>query len=97
MQDGYIGIHQKTEDLGRCATPCLTQAWRHRADAILQRRTDRLPFRAPSESLDLVLRSSLNGLATLDVLADDARPRPAEATRPGHACLAARHVTAPDA
>jgi hypothetical protein len=25
----------------------VTQAWRDRADAILQRRTDRLPFRAP--------------------------------------------------
>ena len=59
----------------------VTQGLRYRADAILQRRTDRLPFRAPSESLELVLRSSLNGLATLDVLADDARPRLAEATR----------------
>jgi nitroreductase len=59
----------------------VTQAWRYRADAILQRRTDRLPFRAPTESLELVLRSSLNGLATLDVLADDARPRLAEAAR----------------
>jgi nitroreductase len=58
-----------------------SEAWRYRADAILQRRTDRLPFRAPRKSLDLVLRSPLNGLATLDVLADDARPRLAEATR----------------
>jgi nitroreductase len=57
------------------------QAWRYRADAILQRRTDRLPFRAPAQSLELVLRSSLNGLATLDLLADDARPRLAEAAR----------------
>ena len=58
------------------------QAWRYRADAILQRRTDRLPLRAPAQSLELVLRSAWNALATLatlDVLADDTRPRLAEA------------------
>lgn len=58
----------------------VTQAWRSRADAILLRRTDRLPLRAPNGSLELVLGCSLNGLATLDVLADDMRPRLAEAT-----------------
>jgi hypothetical protein len=59
----------------------VTQAWRDRADAILQRRTDRLPFRAPAESLEFVLRSSFSGLATLDVLADEAHPQLAEAAR----------------
>lgn len=59
----------------------VTQASRYHADAILQRRTDRLPFRAPSKLLSVVLRGSLSGLATLDILADDTRPLLAEATR----------------
>jgi hypothetical protein len=59
----------------------VTQVWRERADAILHRRTDRLPFRAPTASLELVLRSTFSPLATLDVLADDARPQLAEAAR----------------
>jgi nitroreductase len=58
-----------------------TQALRDRGDAILRRRTDRLPFRAPNESLELVLRSSFSALAALDVLADDARSLLAEASR----------------
>jgi hypothetical protein len=57
------------------------RAWRDRADAILQRRTDRLPFHAPSESLKLVLRDSFSGLAALDVLTDDVYPQLAEAAR----------------
>jgi nitroreductase len=62
----------------------VTQAWRDRADAILRRRTDRLPFHAPTnwESFERVLRSSFDDdLATLDVLADDAREQLAEASR----------------
>lgn len=50
---------------------------RLRADAILQRRTDRLPMACPSywDSFEPVLRSSFdNDVVTLDVLADDARP-----------------------
>src|SRR5271166_2273481 len=62
----------------------VTQARRDRADAILGRRTNRLPFRAPKHwaSFEPVLRSSFdNDLVTLDVLADDARPRLVEASR----------------
>jgi nitroreductase len=62
----------------------VTQAWRDRADAILHRRTDRLPFRTPVnwESFEPVLRSSFDtDLATLDVLADDVRAQLAEASR----------------
>lgn len=62
----------------------VAQARRDRADAILRRRTNRLPFRAPKHwaSFEPVLRSSFdNDLVILDVLADDARPRLAEASR----------------
>ncbi|WAJ42892.1 NAD(P)H nitroreductase [Mycobacterium sp. Aquia_216] len=59
-------------------------ARRPRADAILRRRTSRLPFRAPKRwaSFEPVLRSSFdNDSVILDVLADGARPRLAEAAR----------------
>ena len=62
----------------------VAQARRDRADAILRRRTNRLPFRAPKHwaSFEPVLRSSFdNDLVTVDVLTDDARPRLAEASR----------------
>lgn len=62
----------------------VTAAERDRADAILRRRTDRLPFRAPShwESFEPLLRNTIDrGKATLDVLADDARPALAAASR----------------
>lgn len=62
----------------------VTQAWRDRADAILRRRSDRLPFGAPEdwESFETVLRSSFDSdLAALDVLSEDARPQLAEASR----------------
>jgi nitroreductase len=62
----------------------VAQARRGRADAILRRRTSRLPFRAPKRwaSFEPVLRSSFdNDSVILDVLADDARPRLAEAAR----------------
>lgn len=61
-----------------------TQDVRDLADAILRRRTDRLPLRAPGdwESFEQTLRDLVNGgPATLDVLDDDARPQLAEATR----------------
>jgi nitroreductase len=63
---------------------CVTQALRDRADAILQRRTDRLPLRAPSDwqSFELALRDVVDDdLATVDILSDDARPQLAEASR----------------
>ena len=62
----------------------VTQGRRNRAEAILRRRTSRLPFRAPKHwaSFEPVLRSSFdNDLVTLDVLDDDARPRLAEAAQ----------------
>jgi nitroreductase len=62
----------------------VAQARRDRAKAILHRRTDRHPFRAPTSwaSFEPVLRSSYdNDLAALEVLADDLRPRLAEASR----------------
>jgi hypothetical protein len=61
-----------------------TDTYRDRSDAILRRRTDRLPFAAPSdwESFEPVLRSVVDdSVAYLDVLPDDARPRLAEAAK----------------
>jgi hypothetical protein len=57
---------------------------RRRADAILIRRTDRLPLLAPTnwESFEPVLRSRMEASSVrLDVLPDNLRPRLAEASR----------------
>jgi nitroreductase len=62
----------------------VTTAERDRADAILVRRTDRLPFQAPShwESFEPVLRKTIDhSKATLHVLPEGARPTLAEASR----------------
>jgi nitroreductase len=62
----------------------VAQGRRDRAAAILRRRTNRLPFRAPKRwvPFEPVLRSSFdNDLVSLDVLTVDARPRLAEASR----------------
>ena len=62
----------------------VTQARRDRAGAILRRRTNRLPFRAPKQwsSFEPVLRSAFEcDFVTLDVLPDDVRPRLTEASR----------------
>lgn len=62
----------------------VAQGRRERADAILRRRTNRLPFRAPKHwaSFEPVLRSSFdNDRVILDVLDEDARPRLAQAAR----------------
>jgi nitroreductase len=62
----------------------VTETQRARAAAIEQRRTDRLPFYPPTdwESVEPVLRAAIGqGIVMLDVLADDARPRLAYATR----------------
>ena len=61
----------------------ITTGERDRADAILVRRTDRLPYRAPShwESFEPLLRQTVDhSKATMDVLPEDARPALAEAT-----------------
>jgi hypothetical protein len=55
----------------------VTDAQRGRAQAILQRRTDRLPLGRPTywSLFEPLLRSALDGsLVTLDVLSDDVRP-----------------------
>ena len=62
----------------------VTAAEHDRADAILRRRSDRLPVRAPThwESFEAVLRRTIDhSKATLDVLPDEARPQLAEASR----------------
>ncbi|WP_454561343.1 Acg family FMN-binding oxidoreductase [Mycobacterium haemophilum] len=62
----------------------VTDAQRKRAEAILQRRTDRLPLGLPTywASFEPVLRSSMDeSIAMLDVLADELRPQLAEASQ----------------
>lgn len=66
------------------AAQYVTTAERERADTLLRRRTDRLPFRDPGdwESFEPVLRNTIDKrMATLDVLADDARPALAKASK----------------
>lgn len=63
--------------------PFVTEGHRRRADAILSRRTDRLPFRPPPDvqSLELLLRTTVDeDVALLDVLGAEARPKLAEAS-----------------
>jgi len=55
----------------------VTDGQRRRADVILHRRTDRLPFAAPRnwESFEPVLRDTVDaGTVHLDVIADELRP-----------------------
>jgi hypothetical protein len=62
----------------------ITPAHRRRADAILARRTDRLPFTAPAgwDDFEPLLRHAVDDdLALLDVLDDDARPELAKASQ----------------
>jgi hypothetical protein len=62
----------------------VTDAQRHRATAILQRRTDRLPFGRPTcwDFFEPALRSTIDdSLATLHVLPDDARSQLVEAAQ----------------
>ncbi|BBZ06510.1 putative NAD(P)H nitroreductase acg [Mycolicibacterium doricum] len=62
----------------------VTGGHRARAEAIARRRTDRLPFGAPPEwdALEIRLRGAIDeSVAMLDVIADDARSRLAEASR----------------
>lgn len=61
----------------------VTETQRYRASAILARRTDRLPFLAPThwEMFESVLRGSVGEPVRLHVLADDARPQLAEASQ----------------
>jgi hypothetical protein len=62
----------------------VTDAQRKRAEAILQRRTDRLPFNQPTFWVwfEPVLRSSVDEtVVMLDVLSEEVRPRLAEASQ----------------
>jgi nitroreductase len=62
----------------------VTDAQRRRADAILVRRTDRLPFMAPTdwESFEPVLRNAVDGdTVRLDVMPEDMRSCLAEASQ----------------
>jgi hypothetical protein len=62
----------------------VTDGHRRRADAILHRRTDRLPFAAPRnwEAFDPVLRDAIDaGTVHLDVIANELRPELARASQ----------------
>jgi hypothetical protein len=62
----------------------VAEAQRQRAQAILQRRTDRLAFGNPTywDRFEPALRSALDeSVATLDILSDDQRPLLAEASQ----------------
>jgi hypothetical protein len=62
----------------------VTDAQRNRTEAILQRRTDRLPLDRPTywASFEPVLRSSVDeSVAMLNVLSDDVRPQLVEASQ----------------
>lgn len=62
----------------------VTEAHHWRADAILRRHTDRLPFGPPRhwDALEMLLRSAIDEtVAMLDVVDDDARPQLAEASQ----------------
>jgi nitroreductase len=64
-------------------SPLVTEAEYARAEAILQRRTDRLPFARPDSwgYIEPLLRNAVDPVqATLHVLADAARPQLAEAS-----------------
>jgi hypothetical protein len=74
--------HLATLDFARIPKP--NDAQLQRADAILRRRTDRLPFAVPRKyaALESMLRSAIDtDDVMLDVVPDDARPRLAEASR----------------
>ncbi|MDT5070077.1 MAG: hypothetical protein QOK02_6232 [Mycobacterium sp.] len=66
------------------STSLVTDDQRRRADAILRRRTDRLPFTEPRnwESLEPLLRNAVNARTVhLDVIADELRPELARASK----------------
>ncbi|OBK36778.1 NAD(P)H nitroreductase [Mycobacterium sp. 1245111.1] len=62
----------------------VTDEQRNRAEAILERRTDRLPFRQPAHwmrFLAVLVKSIEDGVVGLDEISDEARPRLARASR----------------
>jgi nitroreductase len=69
--------------IGFTAAERVSDIQRYRANAILMRRTDRLPFFAPSawEPFEAVLHSSVDDPVRLCVLADDVRSQLAETSQ----------------
>lgn len=69
--------------IGFTAAGRVSDAQRYSASAILMRRTDRLPFMAPSywERFEVLLRSSVNEPVRLSVVDDELRPALAEASQ----------------
>ena len=61
----------------------VTDGHRRRADAILRRRTDRLPMTAPAdwESFELLLRESADPAVAVDIIAPADRPAVADASQ----------------
>ncbi|CAN5852062.1 FMN-binding protein Acg [soil metagenome] len=85
-----VDYYPNPNDLGHLASidfvpmSFVTEAHRRRADAILTRRTDRLPFGAPTNwtAFEPLLRHAVDAdLALLDVLPEHSRPRLAEASQ----------------
>lgn len=89
---GWRSVVKRFPDPGRpdhvaaitfTTTDHVTDAQRQRADAVLRRRTDRLPFTAPMQwdSLHAVVREAIEARGVLlDVLADELRPELTEAS-----------------
>ncbi|BBY62150.1 Acg family FMN-binding oxidoreductase [Mycolicibacterium helvum] len=76
--------HTHLASIGFIPMEFVTDAHRRRADAILARRTDRLPFDAPADwdAFEPALRRQVgDDIALLDVLPKDARPQLAEASQ----------------
>lgn len=85
-----VDYYPNPNDLGHLASidfvpmSFVTEAHRRRADAILTRRTDRLPFGAPTNwtAFEPLLCHAVDAdLALLDVLPEHSRPRLAEASQ----------------
>jgi hypothetical protein len=76
--------NEKQGQPGPFAGKHITDAQRRRAEAILQRRTDRLPLGCPTywASFEPVLRNGVDeSAAMLDVLRDEVRPQLAQASQ----------------
>jgi nitroreductase len=88
--DAHVDRFPKPNNLDHLATidfspaGSITSAQCDRADAILQRATDRRPFAAPThwDRFEPLLRATIDdSAAMLDVISDDDRPRLAEASQ----------------
>jgi hypothetical protein len=82
LPDANEADHLATLDFS--PMPAVGDDHRRRADAILRRRTDRLPFAAPTRwrTFESVLRTIVDDEhVMLDVVTDDARPQLAQASR----------------